>query len=288
MGKLELQPIGVFDSGVGGISVLADLIHLLPSENYIYYGDSGNAPYGIKEADEVRGRSLEIADFLIKQGIKALVVACNTATSVAVNELRQKLEIPVIGMEPALKPAVEGTKGGTIAVMATPMTLKEKKFDCLIRQFEGREILKLPCPGLVEIIETKGTSSQELEDYLRELFSSIDLEKIEAIVLGCTHYVFIKEALTRIVGEEINLIDGNLGTARHLSRVLQETNLVNNRDEDTPTSIIMYNTSPAADVLELGKSLLLKRLEALSFKGEVVFYDPSEIAFKQHSNIQLI
>ncbi|MBM7616066.1 glutamate racemase [Alkaliphilus hydrothermalis] len=279
------EPIGVFDSGVGGISVLADLIQILPNEKYIYYGDSGNAPYGIKETEEVKVRSFEIAEFLIKKGIKILVVACNTATSAAVRELRQKLQISVIGMEPALKPAVEGASQGSIVVMATPVTLKEEKFANLIRQFEDHnDIIKLPCPGLVEIIESKGEEGAELEAYLRQLFDSIDLSKVSSIVLGCTHYIFIRDLLTKVVGESIKLVDGNYGTAKHVARTLQQMGLVNKQSAKNETEVRMYN-SGFSNEMELGKELLKKRLQTLGFTGKVSFLDaPDTVAFKQEDD----
>jgi len=277
------EPIGVFDSGVGGISVLADLIQILPNEKYIYYGDSGNAPYGIKETEEVKVRSFEIADFLIQQGIKLLVVACNTATSAAVRELRQHFDIPVIGMEPALKPAVEGAAQGSIVVMATPVTLKEKKFANLIKQFEDRnDIIKLPCPGLVEIIESKGEEGHELEAYLKEKFESIDLSKVSSIVLGCTHYIFIKDTITKVVGERIKLVDGNYGTAKHVARTLQQMGLTNDQPLMDQTEVIMYNSGFSNEMV-LGKELLKKRLESLGFTGELSFLDNLD-AFKQESD----
>ncbi len=290
MENSTVQPIGVFDSGVGGISVLADLIQLLPNEKYIYFGDSKNAPYGIKSTEEVKERSIEVADFLVKKGSKLLVVACNTATSVAVNELRERFNIPVIGMEPALKPAVELTKEGSIVVMATPVTLKEKKFHHLIEQFQDyRHVIKLPCPGLVEIIESKGTTAVELETYLIERFSSINIETVKSIVLGCTHYVFIQAAIKSVVGEGIQFVDGNYGTAKHVERILQQENLLNKHNyKRDATEVKIYNTSSSDKIQQLSKELLLKRLSLLGFKGNLIFCPEAELAFKQQSQIQMI
>ncbi|KAB3535300.1 glutamate racemase [Alkaliphilus pronyensis] len=269
MKEVELLPIGVFDSGVGGISALAQLIAIIPNEKYIYYGDSKNAPYGTKATTEVMVRSLEVADILIKKGIKLLVVACNTATSAAIVPLREKLDIPVIGMEPALKPAVKLNNHKKIVVMATPVTLKEKKFSNLILQFENEaDIIKLPAPGLVEIIEKHGSKSKDLEAYLKRLFYGLDLSKVSTIVLGCTHYVFIKDTIRNVVGNNVDLIDGNYGTAIHVKSLLsgKENNQV---DEHTSVQIMSSSTSKA--MVNLSKRLLEEELHKLNHKGSIKY-----------------
>jgi len=228
-------PIGIFDSGIGGISVLAEIIKILPNEEFIYFADTLHAPYGDKPEDVVRALSIKAAEFLSSIGIKCLVVACNTATGAAINEIRKMCAFPVIGMEPAVKPAVELALNGKILVMATPLTLKSKKFNELIRHYKHRsEIVPLPCPGLVEIIEQGHTHGREIEEYLSPLFSSVNKEDISTIVLGCTHYVLIKEEIVKVMGMEINIIDGNYGTARHTMTVLQKEQLLNNEVEKKP------------------------------------------------------
>ena len=228
-------PIGIFDSGIGGISVLAEIIKILPNEEFIYFADTLHAPYGDKPEDVVRALSIKAAEFLSSIGIKCLVVACNTATGAAINEIRKMCAFPVIGMEPAVKPAVELALNGKILVMATPLTLKSKKFNELIRHYKHRsEIVPLPCPGLVEIIEQGHTHGREIEEYLSPLFSSVNQEDISTIVLGCTHYVLIKEEIVKVMGMEINIIDGNYGTARHTMTVLQKEQLLNNEVEKKP------------------------------------------------------
>ena len=149
------KAIGVFDSGLGGISVLRDLKKLMPNEDFIYFGDSAYAPYGIKTKDEITKRCVEIIDFFIEKGVKAVVIACNTSTSASANYLRKKYkDLPIIGMEPALKVATQGVKNNNIVVMATPLTLKEKKFETLMHKFRGNnKVVKMPCPKLVEIVE---------------------------------------------------------------------------------------------------------------------------------------
>lgn len=250
-------PIGVFDSGVGGVSVLAEMMKILPEENFIYFADSANAPYGTKSVDEVRLFSLNIADNLYKLGIKALVVACNTATSAAINEIRARLDIPVIGMEPALKPAVECAGRGKIVVMATPMTLKEKKFSNLLHRYdEQKEIMLLPCPGLVELIEKGGRCGPEIRAYLEELFQPVDRQTLAAIVLGCTHYIFIRDEISRRVDDCVQIIDGNCGTAKQLHRVLTEEGLLEGR-RTTAGAQVQFLTSGNPDrVIPLCEELL--------------------------------
>ena len=228
-------PIGIFDSGIGGISVLAEIIKILPCEEFVYFADTLHAPYGNKPEDIVRALSIKAAEFLSSIGIKCLVVACNTATGTAINEIRKRWVFLVFGMEPAVKPAVELALNGKILVMATPLTLKSRKFDELIRHYKHRsEIVPLPCPGLVEIIEQCHTTGREIEGYLSHLFSSVNREEVSTIVLGCTHYVLIKEELPKVMGRKISVIDGNYGTARHTMTILQKEQLLNNEVEEKP------------------------------------------------------
>lgn len=264
--------IGVFDSGIGGISVLAELIDYLPTEKYIYYGDSKNAPYGVRPTEEVKELSFNVVNILLEEGIKGLVVACNTATSGAVEDFRQALDIPIVGMEPALKPAVALNRKGKIIVMATPVTLREKKFNNLIQCFHGKaEIIKLPCPGLVEIIEKTGGNSQEVRHYLIELFSSFDMQEVSSIVLGCTHYIFIKEDIKKLVGEAVDLVDGNSGTAKQLKRLLQQNHLLNKEVNHQATEVLLMNSNNSKETLLLCKKLLEEQLDILGWKGNLKY-----------------
>ncbi len=252
--------IGIFDSGMGGVSVLADIIKLMPNEKYIYYGDSGNAPYGTKTPEKVRELSIDICDFFIKKGVKAIVVACNTATSAAINELRKRYNIPIIGMEPALKPAIELGLDGKIAVMATDMTLKEKKFSKLMDKYgQERDIVKLPCPKLVELIESGVMEGEAALEGIRGCFNGINIEEISSIVLGCTHYVFLRDNIKDFVGERVCIIDGNKGTARHLKNVLKDKNLLNDTEENE-ILLDIYNSKEDRQIIELSKKLLEFRL----------------------------
>ena len=224
------MPIGFFDSGVGGLSVLKEAIKLMPNENYIYFGDSKNAPYGVKNVDDVKELTYNAFNLLREKGAKAVVVACNTATSAAVADLRKDYkDIPIVGIEPALKPAVELNRDGAIVIMATPMTLREKKFGNLMNKYNGgKEIIPMPCAGLVEFIESGDLDGDDLKDYLKDKFSEFKGQKIGSVVLGCTHYPFVRKAIQETIGNNIPVIDGGLGTCKELRRRLANQNLINN------------------------------------------------------------
>lgn len=252
--EIQNKPIGIFDSGVGGISVLKQAIKVLPNENFIYYGDSKNAPYGTKTVDEVKTLTFNVADYLINSGVKALVVACNTATSAAINDLRKKYKMPIIGIEPALKPAVSLDRKGKILIMATPMTLAEKKFHNLMKKYEIKaEIESLPCPGLVELIEDGIFTGEDINLYLKEKLSPYIKYGIAAIVLGCTHYPFIKRELAKIV-KDVPIIDGSLGTAKQLRKKLAVMKLLNNSSEKGKVEIL--NSLDDTRIIEISNMLL--------------------------------
>lgn len=221
-------PIGVFDSGVGGISVLRELVKLMPEEQYLYFGDSANAPYGTKQLEQVRQMTVNNIEYLLQQGVKSIVVACNTATSAAVADLRKTYpDLPLVGIEPAIKPAVQENPDGRVVVMATPMTLRQEKFRNLMNRYTDQaDIVPLPCPGLMEYIERGNLDGEDLHRYLTELFSSVNQERINAVVLGCTHYPFARSAIQRVVGPKVKIYDGGLGTAREMKRRLQEAGLL--------------------------------------------------------------
>ncbi|BEP27685.1 glutamate racemase [Helicovermis profundi] len=245
--------IGIFDSGMGGISVLADCIRILPKENFIYYGDSKNAPYGIKTTEEVMELSENVCNYLIKKNVKAIVVACNTATSASINILRQRYNVPIIGMEPAIKPAIENYDG-LIAVLATEVTLREKKFNNLLKVYgTNRKIVKIPCPNLVEIVENGIVDGKIAIREIEKCFEVIDISKISTIVLGCTHFVFLKSTIKSIVGNAINIIDGNVGTVNNLKSILKSNRILNT--ENSNQHIEFNNSGSEEDVLRSKKLL---------------------------------
>ena len=220
--------IAVFDSGVGGISVLRHLIRHMPGERFLYFGDSANAPYGSRTTEEVRALTLAAAELLTTEyAIKALVIACNTATAAAVKEVRAAYpNLIVIGIEPALKVAADHFPGGRIGVMATEVTLREEKFEELLHRFdENCTIAKIPAPGLVQLVEAGKVDAPETEELLRTILADY-IGRLDALVLGCTHYPFAARAISRVLGEQVVLLDGGDGTARETKRRLTEAGLL--------------------------------------------------------------
>jgi len=246
------DPIGVFDSGIGGISTLRNMVKLLPGENFIYYGDLKNAPYGTKSTAEVLCCVRGVVAHLLEQRIKALVIACNTATGAAAATLRKELDIPVVAMEPALKPASELRRDGKILVMATPLTLNQPKFEKLMAQY-GAGAEKVPCVGLMELVEQE--DEEGARKYLEGLFSRQDLDRVDAVVLGCTHYVFLKAMIREMLPEHIAITEGNEGTARQLRRVLQRADLLSDAAEGSVT----FETSGDEATLETMRRWLARK-----------------------------
>lgn len=241
--------IAVFDSGVGGISVLRHLRRMLPGERFIYYGDSANAPYGTRPTEEVRSLTFAAVEYLQKHyPLKALVIACNTATAAAVNEIRAACPgFIVVGIEPALKVAADHFPGGRIGVLATEVTLREEKFDTLLHRFdENVTIYKIPVPGLVELVEAGKVDTPETEAVLRRALN-LYIGKLDAAVLGCTHYPFARAAISRILGKDVVLLDGGEGTARETRRRLEAAGLLENGSGET----IICSSSPDPDMLRL-------------------------------------
>lgn len=245
--------IGVFDSGMGGLSVLRHLTRVLPGEKFLYFGDSANAPYGTRSKQEVEALTLAAAEHLMERGLKALVVACNTATSAAIATLRANYpDLIVIGIEPALKLAADRYPGGTIGVMATPMTLREEKFANLMHRYEVVcTIRKLPAPELVKLVEDGKANSPESEEMLRRLLSP-HIGTLDALVLGCTHYPFAEPTLHRILGERTAILDGGDGTARETRRRLEEADLL----ECGEGIVLLENSKKENRIIELSKELL--------------------------------
>ncbi len=253
---MNSRPIGVFDSGLGGVSVLRNMCALLPNEDFIYFGDDKNAPYGTKTEEEILRLAIDDVSFLLEKNVKAIVIACNTATSAAAKHLRETLSIPVIGMEPALKPASLNRKDGVIGVMATPATLKQKKFKLLYEKY-GEHALPIPCPGLMEFAEKGILDGEELESFLKNLFKPFtEKYPLESVVLGCTHYIFLKGAIQKAL-PGITLYDGNEGTARQLKRVLEELNWLNQTGNG---SVSMYTSGDKDSILPLMWSLFREKI----------------------------
>lgn len=250
------MPLGFFDSGVGGLSVMKEALKIMPNENYIYFGDSKNAPYGTKSVKEVRDLTFKAVEYLLSRGVKGIAIACNTATSAAVAELRLVYpDLPLVGIEPAIKPAVELDIKGDRLVMATPRTLAENKFRNLVIKYKDKaNIVAVPCAGLMEFIEDGIFEGRELNEYLSHRLEEFDLNNVAAIVLGCTHYPFIKNELIKVVGNNITILDGGYGTAKELKRRLDEKNLLNKSNKKGTIEII--NSSNEKRLIDLSYKLL--------------------------------
>ena len=262
-------PIGVFDSGLGGISVVRQIVQDMPHERVLYFGDSANAPYGTKTPQEVRRLSFDIMERFMSQGVKAVVIACNTATSAAVNALRDHYDIPIIGMEPALKVACD--RGDTAAgdgpapaqhmpqhviVAATPLTLREHKFAALMDRFKANNMISpQPCPDLVEIVESGRLCDHDLVmRTLHRYFDGYDLPSIDSVVLGCTHFVFYRDYFRELLPATTAIIDGNRGTVRHLGMVLESLGKL--APEEMDGGVEIANSDSGERIAALSRELL--------------------------------
>ena len=216
-------PVGIFDSGVGGLSVLAEIRQRLPNESLLYVADSAHVPYGEKSAEFILERSARISDFLLAEGAKALVVACNTATAAAVAELRQRYpQLPIVGMEPAVKPAAAATRSGVVGVLATTGTLKSARFAALLDRFAADvRVVTQPCPGLVEQIEAGELQGPATRELLAGFVAPLLAEGCDTLILGCTHYPFVKPLLRELLPAQVSLIDTGAAVARQLQRLLE-------------------------------------------------------------------
>lgn len=250
-------PIAVFDSGVGGISVLKEMVKIMPNEDFLYYGDSRNAPYGTKSLEEVRRLTISHTEDFIRRGAKAVAIACNTATSAAVRVLRQMYpQLPLVGIEPALKPAVLYKEQPRVLVMATPMTIREEKFKNLLHQYEDQAtIYSLSCPGLMEYVEEGKASSPEVEEFLQKLLGDYLDKEIDCVVLGCTHYPFVRDAVADVMGERVAIFDGGAGTAREMRRRVEVAGLLH-PDAGRRGEVVFENSDDAQEKITLCRTLL--------------------------------
>ena len=251
--------IAFFDSGIGGLTVLHQAMRKMPREDYLYYADTDHVPYGRKTKEQIRQYVQEAVDFIAEQDVKALVVACNTATSVAIQELRARYSFPILGMEPAVKPAVSDTRcTRRILVTATPVTIREEKLQNLLHQVDqNHQVDLLPLPGLVEFAETSSFNDGQAEAYLREVLQPYDLNRYCTVVLGCTHFNYFKDSFHNILPGEITMLDGSSGTVNNLHAVLERHNLL----ENGSGSVAYYTSGRSAEEMRPRYEMLLKRLD---------------------------
>ncbi len=221
--------IGIFDSGIGGLTVLHQALLTLPKEDFIYYADTDHVPYGTKKREEIIRYVDQAVEFLVGKGVKAVVIACNTATSTAIDYVRRKYTLPILGMEPAVKPAVANSNGKRVMVIATPITVKEEKLRNLIEQVDdNHRVDLLALPGLVRFAEAGLFEGDEVEQYLRQELSTYKLDNYSALILGCTHFNYFKDSYRKIFPSGVDFIDGSVGTVNYLKKILEERKQLEN------------------------------------------------------------
>lgn len=257
----DAAPVGIFDSGLGGLSVLRAVRALLPAEKIVYVADSRYAPYGRRDDDFIADRTLAICEWLAAQGAKALVVACNTATAQSIALVREKLALPLVGVEPGIKPAAIASKSRVAGVLATQVTLRSERFRALVERHAGDlRVMCQPGHGLVEAVERCDISSPELVELLRGYVQPMLDAGADTLVLGCTHYPFLDAAIRSIVGERMTLIDTSVAIARQLERLLDQhglrANAANDADTANTASVRFCSTSDGAHLRQLAAALL--------------------------------
>jgi glutamate racemase len=244
-------PVGVMDSGVGGLTVLKHLTRQLPHEHFIYYADSAYAPYGNQSAVKIQQRCFSIADILLARGAKALVVACNTATAAAISPMREHFPVPIIGMEPAVKPAAAASKNNVIGVLATTGTLQSAQFAALLEHYgHGVQVVTQACVGLVERIEQGLLDQPETMSLLETYCQPLSDAGADTIVLGCTHYPFVRNHIQKIVGADVTLIDTGAAVAKRLQQVLAEKALLNTANDQGQLQFLTSGTSETQAIMQ--------------------------------------
>jgi glutamate racemase len=251
---MSRRPVGVFDSGVGGLSVARQILEALPAEDQLYVADTAWCPYGDRSADEVRARSLAIGRWLQDEGgAKVLVVACNTASGAALELLREHLRIPVVGLEPAVKPAVAASAAGRVGVMATSGTLRSERYARLVAAHaNGAAVLAQPCPGLADLVEDGFLDGPVLESKLAEYVAPLRDAGVDTVVLGCTHYVFVRDAIARLLGPDVRIVESGPAIARQTERILREAG---QREADRPGEVRFLTTAPVDEVRDVVERL---------------------------------
>lgn len=255
--------IGMFDSGIGGLTLLSKAVRVLPEEEYFYYADTDHVPYGTKSKDEIYEYSKAAVDFLLAKNVDIIVIACNTATSVSAERLRSEYNIPIIGIEPAVKPAVLGTKK-RVLVLATPMTVKEKKLHDLVERLDDEHRVDMKALGrLPKYAEQGRFSDQEVVDYIKSELSDIDANKYAAVVIGCTHFNHFTDIFRDIFGDSIVFADGSEGTVRHLVKRVEAMKTDTNEFGESKPSIHFYESG--RDVTDVEKldfySMIMARIK---------------------------
>ena len=250
------KPIGIFDSGMGGLTVARAIIDQLPKESFLYFGDTAHVPYGPQAGTAIRQYSESITHFLLEKGCKIIVVACNTATTAAIHHLRATWpDIHFIGMEPAVKPGAKATQSGKVAVLATARTFQTQRYSSLMQRFASDvELLENPCVGLVQRIESGQIEGPELEAFLKPILFPLLEQGADTFVLGCTHYPFLLPTFEKLLGPDIHIIDPAPALTRHLKRVLDERNLL--AADDAKAEYQFFTSGPGKTFAQLAEHLL--------------------------------
>lgn len=245
-------PIGLFDSGLGGLSVMHAVRAELPGEDLLYYGDSLYAPYGDQKPEYIIERSLTISRFLISKGAKAIVVSCNTATATAVNTMRETFDLPIIGIEPAVKPAASSTKTKAIGVLATTRTLTSERYLKLVREYAGQNVrvVSVPCPGLMECVERGEWHSLNTQNLIANYLKPIKAAGADRIVLGCTHYPFLTEAIKEQLSSDVIIIDPSHAVAKELKHRLLEHGLLSAATKGSETFFISGDAEKHREIIQ--------------------------------------
>ena len=261
-------PIGLFDSGVGGLSIWRQVVHALPSESLLYVADQANVPYGHRSADEIQANSLGIADYLVAQGCKAIVVACNTASAVALEPLRQRFpQMPILGLEPAVKPAVQLTRSGVVGVMATPATFQGQLYRATVGRYATAvHVVEQVCVGLAELVEQGDLEGPDCDARLMGYLQPMLDAGADTIVLGCTHYPFVIESIRRLVGPAMAVLDPAPAVARHLADVLGQAGLL----ATDPAGALAPRFATTADPLAFNRAL--SRLVGVSSASQALIW----------------
>jgi len=256
MENSSASSIGIFDSGVGGLSVLRAIRTQMPEESVIYFGDQGHIPYGSRSMEQIRKFSEAIAKFLLEQNVKLIVVACNTASAAALKNLREKFsDTPFVGMEPAVKPAAEHTQTGKVGVLATPATFQGALYASVVERFaNGVELLQSTCPGLVQEVERGNLNGEEPRRILNDALIPMLEKNIDTVVLGCTHYPFMIPLIQQIVGENVRVIDPAPAVAKQVRRVLEAKGL--KKESDGRGEVKLYTSGDPEQLRSLLPMLL--------------------------------
>ena len=258
---MDNRPIGVFDSGVGGLSILEEISKLLPAENFVYCADQKNIPYGAKSEAELKVLTEGVVDFLIKQDVKMIVVGCNTATVYTLDHLRAKFSVPIIGIVPVVKTLSEVSQTRKIGVLSTLSTSKSRYLQDLITKFAGDcQVFVSPGIGLVEMVEAGTTTGAVIESALKELLTPMVNDGVDSIALGCSHYPFLKAVIQKIVGEKVQILDSGAAVARQVKRILEN----NDQLSVAKSADVFFTTGEVASFKTVAEKLLGRDLENVS------------------------